>query len=152
MMEYKHAGTPPKGGANFTVTAGAARRYEGTDVSWRRGGGMLERLKNFVQTELGIPTDVVFVAAGLALFVATCLVFRKPLSWPWALLPGICVAFVIEAIEIGDQYGGLRGLADQSAGEIAAIVLRHARDVAAMNLLPLLVVVVANLWSRGAAD
>ncbi len=112
---------------------------------------MFERLKTVIQSDLGISPDVVFVAAGLVLFVVTSLIFRKPFAWPWALLPGIIVSIVIEAVEIRAHYG-LRGLADQSGSGLAGILLRHSRDFLVMNLAPLTVVIVANLWFRGTGE
>ena len=108
---------------------------------------MFERLKAIVQSELDISPDVIFVVIGLALFLITCLIVRRPLSWPWALIPGLCVSIIVEAAEISDQYG-LHGLTEKNAKDLAVILLRHSRDILAMNLAPLAVVVVTNIWFR----
>ncbi len=106
---------------------------------------MLERLKDFVRSELGLPPDVMLVFIGLGLFLATSLVARRPLTWAWALIPGLCVSIFLESAEIWGQYG-IHGLVEKDAKEIATILLRHSRDILTMNLVPLVVVVVANVW------
>lgn len=113
---------------------------------------MLARLKAFLQSELGISADVMFVVMGLALFLLTCLIFRKPVWWAWALVPGLCISILIEAMEIRDHYGGFAGLSEQSAKEIAFILLRHSRDILVVNVLPLVVVVGSAVWVRVSSE
>ena len=108
---------------------------------------MLEPLKAIVESELGIPPDAMFVVIGLALFLITCLIFRRPVSWAWALIPGLCFSIFGEAAEILDQYG-LYGLTEKETKVLATILLRHSRDILIMNLAPVLLVIVANLWFR----
>lgn len=108
---------------------------------------MLPQLKDFLRAQLGVYPDVIIVVAGLACFLITCLVARRPLAWAWALVPGICLALAVEAWEIWQHYGA-RGLTAASVRELAGIIWRHARDVLVMNLAPAVVVVVASLSRR----
>lgn len=108
---------------------------------------MFERLKSIAESELGISPDVMFVIIGLVLFLVTCLIFRKPVSWGWALIPGLCVSIFVETAEIIDQYG-LHGLTEKDVKDLVTILLRHSRDILATNLAPFVLVIVANVWFR----
>jgi hypothetical protein len=110
-----------------------------------------DRLKDIVQSGLGISPDVIFVITGLALFLVTCLITRKPISWAWALIPGLCVSIFVEAVEMRDQYS-LHGLTEKNAKDLTTISLRHSRDILIMNLAPLLLVIFANLWFRNSQE
>ena len=112
---------------------------------------MLECLKAIVESELGIPPDAMFVVIGLALFLITCLIFSRSVSWPWALIPGLCVSIFVEVAEILDQYG-LYALTEKETKVLATILSRHSRDILIMNLAPLLLVIVANFWFRNSPE
>ena len=45
----------------------------------------LQRIKEGLSAVL--PGEVVLVGLGLACYFLTCLIARKPLTWPWALAP-----------------------------------------------------------------
>ena len=105
---------------------------------------MLEYLKDFARSAIGLSPDTMLVFLGLGCFLITCLIARQPLTWAWALLPGILISIVLESIEIWDHYG-IKGFFGEETLNIAAILLRHSKDVLIMNLGPLLVVLVANL-------
>lgn len=106
-----------------------------------------ERLKTQLKAALPVSGDAVQVYAGLACYLVICLAFRRPLTWGWALLPGLCVSLVVEGLEILDHYG-VSGLARLSAREAGATVLRHLRDVITFNLAPFLVFLVAHYLER----
>ena len=112
---------------------------------------MLTSLKDSLRSGLGVSPDALLVLLGLGCFLVTCLIAVRPLSWAWALVPGVCIAVILEGLEIRDHYGAQR-LLDASAGDIAAIFWRHARDVLLMNLGPVLVVLVAFLVGRASVD
>jgi len=90
----------------------------------------LRRLKEWVESAVPLPQPAVLGVIGLACFLGTCLVLRKPLSWGWALAPGIVLAVAIEAWEVWDHYGE-SGFGRTS---VAGVVARHLLDVAVMNL------------------
>ncbi len=102
----------------------------------------LRRVKDRVLARLGLSADAILAFAGLACFLATCLLLGRPLSWAWALLPGLCFALLLEGLEIVDHYGARGFLALGPAG-IADVVFRHCRDVLVINGGPLLVWAVA---------
>ena len=104
---------------------------------------LLQRLKSYVLSTLDVSPDLLLAFLGLICFLATCLVARRPLSWVWALAPGLCLALLLEGIEIWDHYGA-KGLAKTGAAEGLGIALRHAKDVVIMNLAPVLVLGVAR--------
>ena len=103
---------------------------------------ILRRLKKLLLARLGLSPDAILAFAGLACFLATCLLFGRPLSWAWALLPGLCFALLLEGLEIIDHYGP-RGFLALGPARIANVVLRHCRDVLVINLGPLMVWAVA---------
>jgi hypothetical protein len=98
----------------------------------------LRALKDRVRALVPLPAPVLLALAGLACFLVTCAVFRKPLSWGWGLLPGVALGLVIEALEVKDQYAA--GLQDTG---VPGIVARHLTDVAVMNLPAALIVLVS---------
>jgi hypothetical protein len=108
---------------------------------------LLDRFKDFLRSDLGLPPDGILFGAGLACFLVTCMVLRRPLSWPWALIPGICIAITLEALEIWDHYGPER-LFETDAREVLAILWRHCRDVFVMNSGAAALVILANLYLR----
>lgn len=98
---------------------------------------------------LPVSSDALLVFIGLGLYLATCLIARQPLSWAWALLPGVLIAVALEAWEIWDHYG-TRDLLRTEPTDILAILLRHSKDVLVTNLAPGLVVLVALALERWA--
>ena len=96
------------------------------------------RFKDGLTGGLGLSPDAVLAFLGLTCFLATCLIAGKPLTWAWALLPGLCLALLIEAAEIVDHYG-LRGFFALGTAGVADVLFRHGRDVLVANLAPLLV-------------
>ena len=98
----------------------------------------LRRFKDRLLSRLGLSPDALLALLGLLCFLGTCLLAGQPLSWAWALLPGFCLALLIEGLEIVDHYGAGGFLKLGSAG-IADVLLRHGRDVLVTNLAPLLV-------------
>ena len=104
---------------------------------------LLQRLKSYLLSTLDLSPDLLLALLGLVCFLATCLIARRPLSWAWALAPGICLALLLEVLEIWDHYGA-KGLAKTDAAEGLGIALRHAKDVVVMNLAPVLVLCVAR--------
>ena len=107
----------------------------------------MDRLKQLLLNHLPLSADAILLLLGLVCYLGTCLVFRRPLTWAWALLPGLLLALAIEAAEIWAHYGGA-GLARAEAGSLAAIVGRHLRDVAVMTLPAVLVFLAAHLLAR----
>lgn len=112
---------------------------------------MLSDLKELLRAIPGLSPDVLRLLLGLGLYVATCFVAGRGLGWAWALVPGLSLAVLIEAVEVVDHYG-TRVLLESGAREMLTIGLRHGRDVAVMNAIPVMVVVVVNLLSRTSAD
>lgn len=112
---------------------------------------LLDTLKETLRTIIGLSPDAVLVLAGLACFLVTCLIVGRPLSWPWALLPGFCLSLILEAWEIWDHYG-FRGLLESDVKGLGAIFLRHARDILLMNVGPLLIVLAAHQLARTSED
>ena len=104
----------------------------------------LRRLKDALRAWLGLSPDALLAFLGLLCFLATCLLAGRPLSWAWALLPGLCLGLLLEGAEILDHYG-LRGFRALGAARIADVLLRHSRDVLVMNLGPFLVFGAARL-------
>lgn len=108
---------------------------------------MLTDLKAILRSALGLPPAVILAALGLGVYLATCFAAGRSLGWGWALVPGLCLSLFIEAVEIREHHGA-RVLSRASAKELISIGLRHARDVGVMNLVPLLLVIAANLLGR----
>ena len=100
-------------------------------------GSWLQTIKD----NIPIPGPAVLVLAGLGCYLVTCFVARRPLTWAWALAPGICLSVLIESWEVWDFYGAA-GLGGSS---VLGIVGRHLKDVAVMNAVPVAVFVVARL-------
>lgn len=92
---------------------------------------------------LPLSGDAVLILLGLAVYLATCLLSRHPLSWAWALLPALCLALLLEAWEIWDFYGAA-GLSELGRRGIVTVVVRHSRDILIMNLAPLGVFLAAH--------
>ncbi len=112
---------------------------------------MLDRLKALLRDGLGLAPDAILVFLGLGIFLATCLIGRRPLTWAWALLPGLGLALFLEAVEVWQHYGA-QGLKSATAAQLAGIVLRHARDLLVMNLAPVMVFGAAVLLQRLSQD
>ena len=108
---------------------------------------LLQRLKVYVLSVLKVSPDLLLAFLGLACFLMTCLIAHRPLTWIWALIPGLCLSVALEAAEVWDYYGA-KGLAKTTAGEGVRILSRHVKDVLVMNLAPLLVLCVARLLDR----
>lgn len=107
----------------------------------------MDRLKQLLLDHLPLSADALLLLLGLLCYLGSCLVFRRPLTWPWALLPGLLLALAIEAAEIWAFHGGA-GLGRAGAGGLAAIVGRHLRDVAVMTLPSVLVFLAALVLAR----
>jgi hypothetical protein len=107
-------------------------------------GSLLQAIKDLIP----LPAPSVFVLAGLGCYFATCFVARRPLTWAWALLPGLLLSLVIESWEVWDYYG-TAGFAGES---VLGIIGRHLKDVALMNALPVAVCVVASFLEHGPAE
>jgi hypothetical protein len=105
-------------------------------------GSWLERCKRALVTVLPFPGELFLVLAGLGCYLGTCAILRRPLSWAWALVPGLCLSLAIEGWEIWDHWGAA-GLA--ARGQLLAILGRHMRDVLVMNL-PAAAVFATALW------
>ena len=96
---------------------------------------------------LPLSGDAVLILLGLITYLATCLLSRHPLTWAWALVPGVCLAIVLEAWEIWDYYGHA-GLDELSQAGVFSVAARHSRDVLIMNLAPLAVFLAAHVAER----
>ncbi len=107
----------------------------------------LERLKSALISIAPFPGETLLVLAGLGCYLGTCVILRRPLTWVWALVPGLCLSLAIEAWEIWDHWYG-SGL--EVRGQILGILGRHLKDVAIMNL-PAAAVVATALWLERAA-
>jgi len=103
---------------------------------------LLQRAKQLLQSVLPLSGEAILIFLGLACYLLSCLVLRRPLSWAWALVPGLLLAVLLEGLEILNHYG-LRGLGGLAPGELAAVVGRHSKDVIVMNLAPALVALAA---------
>ena len=110
----------------------------------------LDRLKHFILSTVGLAPEALLVLLGLVCYLATCLIARQPLTWAWALVPGLCVSVALEAAEVWNHYGA-EGLAKATPADLLGIGLRHARDVLVTNLAPVLVFLTALLLA-GAPD
>lgn len=97
-----------------------------------------------VKDAIPIPGPLVLIFAGLGCYFLTCFVTQRPLTWGWALLPGLLLSLVIESWEVWDHYA-ISGLAGSS---LFGIVGRHLKDVALMNALPVAIFSVAT-WLGG---
>ena len=102
----------------------------------------LEHVKRAVASVLPFPGEVILGIAGLGCYLGTCAILRRPLSWAWALVPGLCLSLAIEAWEIWEHWGA-PGLAVR--GQVLAILGRHMKDVLIMNL-PAVAVFATALW------
>ena len=112
---------------------------------------MLQKLKTFLLTSVGVPPQTLLVLFGLGCYLATCLVLRRPLTWPWALVPGLVLSVALECSEIWNYYGA-EGLLKASSHDIGAILLRHSKDILLMNAAPVLVFVTALALSKLLAE
>lgn len=100
-----------------------------------------------IKDGIPLPAPLLFALGGTLLFLATCLVMRRPVTWAWGLLPGLVLSVLLEAWEIREAYGET-GVGKRS---VLGIALRHLGDVALVNGPPLLFVLVARLLAaRGA--
>ena len=91
---------------------------------------------------LPLSGETFLILAGIGCYLGTCAILRRPLSWAWALIPGLCLSLVIEGWEIWDHWGG-SGLAIR--GQVLAILGRHMKDVLIMNL-PASAVCLTAIW------
>ena len=112
---------------------------------------LLQRVKGFVQSVLDVSPDLLLVFLGLGCFLTTCLIARRPLTWVGALVPGLCLSVILEAMEIWGHYG-TEGLAKTGASDLARILLRHAKDILIMNLAPSLILGTAILLDRFSSE
>jgi hypothetical protein len=103
-------------------------------------GSWLQTIKSVIP----IPGPGVLVLVGLGCYFVTCLVARRPLTWAWALVPGISLSILIESWEVWDHYGA-SGFGGSS---VLGIVGRHLKDVALMNASPVAVFVVTTLLRK----
>ena len=108
---------------------------------------MLTQLKVFLRDTLGIPAAAVLLATGLLAHVVLCLLLRKPMVSAWGLIAPALLGVMIEAYEIWVQYREI-GLFAPGNDPVAAILLRHAFDVAKMLLLPGLLVIAGKVLSQ----
>ncbi len=109
---------------------------------------MTESWLQTIKGSIPIPGPAVLVLAGLGCYLVTCFVARRPLTWAWALAPGICLSVLIESWEVWDYYDA----AGFGGSSVLGIVGRHVKDVAVMNALPVAVFVVASLLAQGARE
>lgn len=108
----------------------------------RMGVSRLDHIKRTLISVLPFPGETILVLAGMGCYLGTCAILRRPLSWAWALVPGLCLSLTIEAWEIWDHWR-VPGLAVR--GQTLAILGRHMRDVLVMNL-PAAAVFATALW------
>jgi hypothetical protein len=97
-----------------------------------------------VKDSIPIPGPLALVLMGLGCYLVTCLIARRPLTWRWALVPGLVLSLVIESWEVWDHYSAT-GLAETS---LLGIALRHLEDVALVNVSPVAVYTIAFFWER----
>ena len=102
----------------------------------------LQRSKQIVRSFLPLSSDAILIFLGSGCYLSCCLLLGRPLSWVWALVPGLLLALLLEGLEILDYYG-LTGLGGLAPGQVAAMLGRHLQDVIVMNLAPVLVVLAA---------
>jgi hypothetical protein len=57
-------------------------------------------LKGFILSTIPMTNDAMHIYMGMSCYLATCIVFRRPLNWLPALLPGIALSLAIETIDI----------------------------------------------------
>ena len=107
----------------------------------------LERLKSTLVSILPFPGELFLLMAGLGCYLGTCAILRRPLSWAWALVPGLVLSLAIEGWEIQDHWGA-SGFALR--GQTLAILGRHLKDVAIMNVPPAAIVATAYWLDRTA--
>ena len=86
--------------------------------------------------------ETLLVLIGLGCYLGTCAILRRPLSWAWALVPGLCLSWAIEAWEIHDHWSAS---GRSIRGQVPGILGRHLRDVLVMNL-PAAAVSATALW------
>jgi hypothetical protein len=109
---------------------------------------VLDRIKETLLALVPLQAETLLVLLGLVCHLATCLILRRPLSWLWALVPGLVLAVALEAFEIW-QHWLAPGLSLR--GQVLGILGRHLRDVALVTVPPALVAAAASWLERGAA-
>ena len=92
---------------------------------------------------LPLSGDAILILIGLAAYLGTCIVSRHPLTWAWALLPGVALAVLLEGWEIWDFHGPA-ALGEFGPAGIANLAVRHSRDILIMNLAPVTVFLAAH--------
>ena len=63
-------------------------------------GSWLERVKRTLVAALPFSGETFLVLTGVGCYLGTCVILRRPLSWAWALVPGLCLSLAIERWEI----------------------------------------------------
>lgn len=79
---------------------------------------------------LPLTKDAIHVYIGFLCLLVALLLFRRKLSSPWALLPGILVSLAMEYFDLRDGFG----------------LMASAKDVVNTNLIPLILVLLAR-WN-----
>jgi len=106
---------------------------------------MLERIKDTLLALAPLQGETLLVLAGIGCYLTTCLTLRRPLSWFWALVPGLVLSVALEAWEIWRHWLA-PGLSLR--GQVPGILGRHLKDVALVTLPPALVAAAAAWLER----
>lgn len=108
---------------------------------------MLRELKSVFRDQLGIPSWLVFVAAGCAAHIVLNAILRKPITSSWGLIGPISLGLALESYEIWVQYRHV-GLFAPGNDPLFAILGRHSLDVLIMVAGPILIVVIGAIFAK----
>jgi len=108
---------------------------------------MLRQIKALLRDQLGLPPIAVLVVAGLIAHLLLNALLRKMPTSPWGLMAPFVLGLTLEAWEIWVQYKDI-GLASPQGDPLLDILARHALDILAMLVGPVLLVVAGALSSR----
>ncbi len=111
------------------------------------GSGLYADLKDAIQAVLPVSGETFVVYLGLVLYLATCLLFRRPLTWGVALLPGLAFTVAVEGFDIWTAWG-VDGFAALDRDGMADVLGRHFGDVVKVMAAPILVWLTALLVGR----
>jgi hypothetical protein len=87
-------------------------------------------LKLWLLAAMPLTKDAIHVYIGFLCLLVALLLFRRRLSSPWSLVPGLLVSITMEIFDLRDGFG----------------VAASAKDLVNTNLIPLLLVLLAR-WN-----
>jgi hypothetical protein len=63
-----------------------------------------QEIKNIITSILPLTHDALHILIGMGVYLALCLVFRRPIGWRWAFVVVLAMAIGAEVMDMQDDF------------------------------------------------